>query len=169
MRYLFMSAALLAMMAFASHKASPLVVTSTSFANNGSIPLKYSCEGDKVNPPLQITNVPSNAKSLALILHDPDAARPGGFTHWVMWNIDPMGNIPADFKGAVQGLNGTKQPGYIGMCPPTGTHHYHFMVYALDIMLDINKNTDKDGLEKSIQGHIISQGELVGLYKKANQ
>ena len=166
MRYLFMSASLLAMMAFASYKASPLVVTSTSFSDGGSIPLKYSCEGDKVNPPLQITHVPPDAKSLALILHDPDAAKPGGFTHWVIWNIDPKGDIPEDFKGAVQGLNGAKQPGYIGMCPPTGTHHYHFMVYALDVVLDINKNSDQEALEKSMQGHIVSQGELVGLYKK---
>jgi len=91
----------------------------------------------------------------------------GGFTHWVVWNIN-VGDIPEGFKGADQGMNGAKQHGYKGMCPPTGTHHYHFMVYALDTKLDIDKNTDKAGLEKSIQGHILSQGELVGLYKKVN-
>lgn len=157
--------------AITSFSNSPkLKITSTSFANNGSIPSKYSCEGEEASPPLLISDIPSGTKSLAIILHDPDAPREGGFTHWVVWNIDPgNNNIPENFKGAQQGLNGAGQPGYKGMCPPSGTHHYHFMVYALDTKLDIDKKTDKAGLEKSMQGHILAQGDLVGLYKKTKQ
>ena len=146
-----------------------LTVTSTSFTNNGNIPSKYSCEGSQASPPLTIKGVPSGAKSLAMILHDPDAPMPGGFTHWVVWNIPTDGIIPEDFKGAEQGFNGAKKSGYIGMCPPSGTHHYHFKVYALDTRLTIDRNTDKAGLEKAITGHILAEGEIVGLYAKMKQ
>jgi Raf kinase inhibitor-like YbhB/YbcL family protein len=145
-----------------------LKVTSPAFANNGAIPTKYSCEGEEVSPPLSIADIPAGAKSLAVILHDPDAARQGGFTHWVVWNIDVAANtLPENFKGAEQGLNGAGKQGYKGMCPPTGTHHYHFMVYALDTKLSIDAATDKAALEKSMQGHILARGELIGLYKKS--
>ena len=143
-----------------------LKISSAVFPDNGMIPSKYSCEGVNASPPLHISGIPAGTKSLALILHDPDAPMAGGFTHWVMWNIDVNGEIPENFKGAAQGLNGAGKPGYYGMCPPSGTHHYHFKVYALDIKLDIDKNTDKAGLEKTIQGHVLAEGELVGLYKK---
>ena len=146
---------------------SGLIITSTSFVNNGSIPAKYSCEGEEVNPPLLISNIPSGTKSLAIILHDPDAPVNGGFTHWVVWNIEPGDNkIPENFKGAEQGLNGAGQQGYKGMCPPSGTHHYYFRVYALDTKLDLNKKTNKASLEKSMHGHVLAKGSLVGLYKK---
>jgi len=157
--------------AIASFSNSPsLKITSTAFTDNGNIPSKYSCEGEEVSPPLTISGAPSGTKSLAIILHDPDAPRQGGFTHWVVWNIEPDENtIPENFKGAEQGLNGANQSGYKGMCPPSGTHHYHFMVYALDTKLDIDKKTDKEGLEKNMKGHILAQGDLVGLYKKTKQ
>jgi len=145
-----------------------LGVSSTSFANNADIPSKYSCEGAEVSPPLTVSNIPAGAKSLAIILHDPDAPVEGGFTHWVVWNIEPANSkISENFKGADQGLNGANKPGYKGMCPPSGTHHYHFMVYALDAKLTLDKNTNKALLEKAMQGHILAQGELVGLYKKS--
>jgi len=147
-----------------------LKVSSTAFANNSAIPMKYSCEGEEVSPPLSISDIPDGAKTLAIIVHDPDAPRAGGFTHWVVWNIDVADKtLPENFKGAQQGLNGAGQTGYKGMCPPTGTHHYHFMVYALDTKLSIDPKTDKAGLEKGMQGHILAQGELVGLYKKTKQ
>ncbi len=92
----------------------------------------------------------------------------GGFTHWVVWNIGTDGNIPESYNGAEQGLNGMKQNEYKGMCPPSGTHHYHFMVYALDKKLDLEKTTDKAALEKAMKGHILAKGDLVGLYKKAS-
>jgi len=148
--------------------STSLKITSSAFSNNGNIPMKYTCEGEQVNPPLDITGTPSGTKSLALIVHDPDAPMKGGFTHWVVWNIDPSTtSIPEAFNAGEQGLNGAQKTGYIGMCPPTGTHHYHFMVYALDTKLDISKQTGKGGLEKAMKGHILAQGELVGLYKKS--
>jgi Raf kinase inhibitor-like YbhB/YbcL family protein len=155
------------MASFASQ--TKLTVTSSSFTDNGNIPSKFTCEGTQASPALNITGVPSGAKSLALILNDPDAPMPGGFTHWVMWIIPTDGNTPENFKGAEQGFNGAKKAGYIGMCPPTGTHHYHFKVYALDTQLTLDKSTDKGGLEKAMTGHILGQGEIVGLYAKMNQ
>ena len=157
--------------AITSFSDSPVLkITSTSFVNDGPIPAKYSCEGEDVSPPLLISNIPSGTKSLAIILHDPDAPMKGGFTHWVVWNIEPGDNkISENFKGARQGLNSAGQPGYAGMCPPSGTHHYHFMVYALDTKLNIDIKTNKAGLEKSMQGHVLAQGDLVGLYKKNKQ
>ena len=143
-----------------------LAVSSSSFKNNGIIPVKYSCEGEQASPPLQITGIPEGTRSLALIVHDPDAPKVGGFTHWVMWNMDVNGTIPENFKGAVQGLNGKKETGYTGMCPPSGTHHYQFRVYALDAKLELDQHTDKAALEKAMKGHIIAQGDLVGLYQK---
>ena len=143
-----------------------LIVTSASFGNNGLIPLKYSCEGAQVSPPLHIGNIPAEAKSLALIVHDPDAPIKGGFTHWVLWNIDVNGDIPEGFGGGIAGLNGAQQNKYYPMCPPSGTHHYHFMVYALDTKLQLSNITNRAGLEHAIQGHILAEGELVGLYKK---
>ena len=144
-----------------------LAVTSAAFKNNSIIPSKYSCEGKETNPPLKVSNVPSTAKSLALILHDPDAPMKGGFTHWVMWNINVDGDISEFFTNATQGLNSAKQKGYKGMCPPSGTHHYHFMVYALNERLELDPaTTDKASLEQAMEGHILAHGDLVGLYKK---
>lgn len=168
LRTLTIAATVVAITSFSKNPV--LKITSTSFVMNGSIPVRYSCEGEEVNPSLLIANIPSGTKSLAIILHDPDAAMTGGFTHWVVWNIEPGDNkIPENFKGAEQGLNGAGQQGYKGMCPPSGTHHYHFMVYALDTKLDLDKKTNKTALEKSMQGHILAEGDLVGLYKKIKQ
>jgi Raf kinase inhibitor-like YbhB/YbcL family protein len=161
-----LSAAAMALAALSFTGVAGLVVKSAAFTENGMIPSDYSCDGKEVSPPLNISNIPANTKSLAIILHDPDAPMQGGFTHWVVWNIAPDGNIPEDFKGADQGLNGTGQAGYKGMCPPSGTHHYHFKIYALDTKLDLDKKTDKAALEKSMQGHILADADFVGLYKK---
>ena len=148
--------------------APGLKITSSAFSGNGNIPMKYTCEGQQVSPPLEISGVPAGTKSLALIVHDPDAPMEAGFTHWVVWNIDPsIGKIPEGFKGAAQGFNGAKKTGYIGMCPPSGTHHYHFMVYALDTRLQINKNSNKDELDNAMKGHVLAHDDFVGLYKKS--
>jgi hypothetical protein len=144
-----------------------LTVTSSAFTDGGMIPSKYTCEGTETSPPIKVTDIPAGTKSLALIVHDPDASAPGGFTHWVVWNLDVNGMIPEDFKSGVQGLNGTNKSGYKGMCPPTGTHHYHFKVYALDVVLNIDKASNKAALEKAMDGHILGEGEIVGLYAKA--
>ncbi|HTR28720.1 MAG TPA: YbhB/YbcL family Raf kinase inhibitor-like protein [Puia sp.] len=143
-----------------------LTITSPAFDANAMIPVKFTCEGASVSPALHIGKLPSQTKSLAIIVHDPDANRPGGFTHWVVFNIDPAADIPEGFKGGVQAMNGAGKPGYMGPCPPSGTHHYHFMVYALDTRLRIGDDSRKADLEKAMEGHILAQGELVGLYKK---
>jgi Raf kinase inhibitor-like YbhB/YbcL family protein len=143
-----------------------LTVTSPAFGANTMIPAKYTCQGASVSPALHIGDLPAQTKTLAIILHDPDAGRPGGFTHWVAFNIDPTQDIPEGFKGGVQALNGAGKAGYIGPCPPTGVHHYHFMVYALDARLDLSAQAGKADLEKAMQGHILAQGDLVGLYEK---
>ncbi len=152
------------MASFTNHTG--LTVTSVSFKNNGLIPTKFTCEGEDINPALQIGNIPSGAKSLALILQDPDAPMKGGFTHWVMWNMPTDGAIPENYKGAEQGMNSARKMGYYGMCPPSGTHHYLFKVYALDTKPELPVSTDKAALEMAMKGHILAEGELTGLYKK---
>ena len=164
--FILSSLLLIAAIAIAFAPAKELKVTSSAFVNDGMIPSKYSCQGAEVSPPLHIEGIPSSAKSLALIAQDPDAPMKGGFTHWVMWNIETDGTIPEDFKGAQQGYNGARSAGYKGMCPPSGTHHYHFTVYALDTKLNLSNTTGKDALEQAMKGHIIATGRLTGLYKK---
>lgn len=146
-----------------------MLLISPSFEDNAPIPKKFTCDGANINPELQIENVPENAKSLALIMHDPDAPMPGGFTHWVAWGIPPktglikQESVPA---GSMEGLNGAKKRGYTGPCPPSGTHHYEFHLYALDAKLDLPAATGKKELETAMEGHIVMQTELVGLYKR---
>lgn len=144
-----------------------LQVSSPSFKADSMIPLKYTCEGQNINPAVSVKNIPHLAKSLALILDDPDAPN-GGFVHWVMWNIDPSGAINENSAPGTQGKNGAGSNKYLGPCPPTGVHHYHFRVYALDAKLDLKDATDKAALEAAMKGHVLASGELVGLYKKAN-
>jgi Raf kinase inhibitor-like YbhB/YbcL family protein len=143
-----------------------LTVSSPAFGANTMIPVKFTCEGASVSPALHLGELPPQTKSLAIIVHDPDAGRPGGFTHWVAFNIDPVQDIPEGFNGGMQALNGAGKAGYMGPCPPTGTHHYHFMVYALDTRLGLTAQTGKAELEKAMDGHILAQGDLIGLYKK---
>jgi len=145
-----------------------LRISSPEFKNNGPIPSKYTCDGADVNPPLMIENVPSSAKSLALIVDDPDAPV-GTWVHWVLWNIDPSTNairenaLPA---GALQGLNDFRKSDYGGPCPPSGTHRHFFKLYALDITMSLGPKTKKAELEHAMKGHIVAQGELIGLYRR---
>ena len=149
-----------------------MLLTSPSFNDSEIIPRKFTCDGGDINPEFQIQNVPAAAKSLALIMHDPDAPDPAapwpdGFTHWVVWNMHPatvfikQESIP---PGGVEGRNGGGRNNYIGPCPPSGTHHYHFRLYALDDIMDIPTTSGKTELEKAMKGHIIEETELVGLY-----
>ncbi len=148
-----------------------MILISPSFNDGEMIPRKFSCEGGDINPELQIQNVPAEAKSLTLVLHDPDAPREGGFTHWVVWNISPatvlikQESIP---PGSVEGRNGAGRNSYIGPCPPSGTHHYHFQLYALDGTLEIPATSGKAELEKAMEGYILEKTELVGIYSKSN-
>ena len=145
-----------------------LQITSPAFQNNDNIPSKYMCDGSDINPALVIENCPPGTKSLALICDDPDAPM-GTWVHWVIWNIPPSvkeikeNTVP---QGAVEGMNDFRRHRYGGPCPPSGTHRYFFKVYALDTMLTINPNSTKVDLEKAMQGHILAQGQLIGLYKR---
>jgi Raf kinase inhibitor-like YbhB/YbcL family protein len=141
---------------------------SSAFGNNQSIPAKYTCDDGNVNPPLQISEVPAAAKSLVLIVGDPDAAS-GNWSHWLVWNIDPTtreiteNSVPI---GASEGRTDSGKPGYDGPCPPSGTHRYFFILSALDTVLDLSSDADKTDLEKAMDGHTIDQATLIGLYAK---
>lgn len=145
----------------------PMKLSTTAFENNANIPSEFTCDGKNSSPEFQISNIPSATKSLALIMHDPDAPMDGGFTHWVMWNISPQTTTIMKNKtpaGALVGYNSTGKGQWTGPCPPSGTHHYQFMLFALDKELALPANTNKSDLEKAIAGHILEQTTLVGLY-----
>lgn len=142
-------------------------IWSSAFADKEAIPSRYTCDGDDINPPLQF-DVPSSAKSLALIVDDPDAPR-GTWVHWVVWNIDPnTSEIKEDSvpKSSRQGINDFGNMSYGGPCPPSGTHRYFFKLYALDVSLNIPSRSAKADLEKAMQGHIIERAEMIGLYRR---
>ena len=151
-----------------SGKGITLRVTSPAFEKNKTIPTKYGCDGSNVNPSVKIENVPTEAKSLALVLDDKDAPR-GTYVHWVLWNIDPSvrdikeNSVP---EGAIQGTNDFKKNHYGGPCPPTRPHKYALIVYALDARLNLDPKSGKADLEKAMEGHIIAQGQLMGVYKR---
>ncbi|MBI3035803.1 YbhB/YbcL family Raf kinase inhibitor-like protein [Candidatus Woesearchaeota archaeon] len=142
-------------------------LTSTAFTHNGAIPSEYTCDGYDLSPPLSIGDVPANAKSLALIMDDPDAPV-GTWDHWVVFNIPTTtkeiskGTEP---KG-VAGRNSWGRTGYGGPCPPSGTHRYFFKLYALDTTLNLPEGSAKKELEKAMQGHIVAQAHFMGTYKR---
>lgn len=139
-------------------------ISSKDFDYNGTIPAKFTCKGD-INPSLEFEDVPDGTKSLALIVDDPDAPK-GNWTHWVVWNIDPAtrqieeNSIP---RGAMEGMTSSGTSGYAGPCPPSGTHHYHFKLYALDAPLDLPPTADKSQLGRTMINHVITQTDLVGV------
>ncbi len=144
-------------------------IISPNFQNNSTIPAKYTCQGENISPELHFFNIPINAKSLVLIMDDPDAPNQT-FTHWIMWNIEPTTKILKENIGpnfAVQGLNSAQTNQYIGPCPPSGIHRYFFTIYAIDSLLDLPQNTNKEGLLKALEGKIIDKNQLMGTYKKS--
>jgi Raf kinase inhibitor-like YbhB/YbcL family protein len=147
--------------------AATLQVSSPSFPANGMIPSKYTCEGSSTNPPISVQHIPDGTKTLALTVFDPEAPS-GGMLHWIMWNIPPSDSIGENSAPGSQGKNGKGDNSYTGPCPPSGTHHYHFTVYALDTRLDLDKASGMAGLQDAMKGHILASGELIGLYKKSN-
>ena len=142
-------------------------LTSLVFTEGGRIPSKYTCEGLNISPDLSIGNLPANTKSLAIIVDDPDA--PGGnWDHWIVWNMAPNTATIAENSvpnGAVEGRNDFRKTEYGGPCPPRGVHHYQFKLYALDVTLDLLR-ANKNDLEKAMQGHVLDQATLVGLYSR---
>lgn len=145
-----------------------MIITSSAFNNGDMIPLKFTCDGGDINPELLIQNVPAEARSLALIIHDPDAPVAGGFAHWTVWNIDPKKAVIKEESispGSVEGENSAGWVGYMGPCPPPGApHHYHFQLYALDTVLNLPIGAPVTALQKEIAVHSIASAELIGLY-----
>jgi len=157
-----------------------LRLASPAFAQGAPIPVQFSCDGAGKSPELDISGAPPGTKEFALIVHDPDANGPTGFTHWVLYNLaagaagsagtvridagaSPGGTLPA---GATEGDNGSGKLGYTGMCPPKGTaaHHYHFRLYALDAQLQLPAGQTKEQVEAAMGEHILSQTDLVGVF-----
>jgi len=154
-----------------------ITLKSTAFGNNERIPVKYTGEGDDVSPPLEWSEPPAGTKSFALVCDDPDAPR-GTWDHWVLWNLpaslrklpENVARTPElpDLGGAVQGNNSWPHMGYNGPMPPPkhGTHHYNFVLYALDTTLNLAPGADKKALLAAMKGHILGQGKLTGTYSR---
>jgi Raf kinase inhibitor-like YbhB/YbcL family protein len=157
-------------------EVATIKVTSPAFEEGGMIPEQYTCDGDSISPPLRWEAVPDGTKSIALIVDDPDA--PGRtFVHWVLYDLPPdvqelPENLPHDKGfpiGGEQGINNTDQLGYLGPCPPSGTHRYFFKLYALDEKLNLPAGETKSRLLKAMEGHILGQGQLLGRYKSSRR
>ena len=151
---------------FNMNAASSISVSSPAFQGGGDIPAKFTCNGTNVSPELQISGIPNDAKSLVLIVDDPDAPR-GLFTHWIVWNIDPKTTRVAENSAPASGVQGTNDFGkrnYGGPCPPSGTHRYFFKIFALDTKLELKPSARRTELDAAIRGHVLAQGELMARY-----
>lgn len=152
-----------------------MTLTSSAFVEGSTLPEKYTCEGTDISPPLQWSGVPKEAKSLALIVDDPDAPDPAApkitWVHWVLYNIPPnvtnfaedIGSLPA---GTCEGVNDWERTGYSGPCPPVGCHRYCFKLYALDTLFDIQSPPTKAQLAKAMQGRVLAEATLVATYQR---
>lgn len=149
---------------------STLTLTSDAFANNETIPVTYSCNGGGTSPALAWSGAPAGTETFALIVHDPDAPLPGGFTHWIVMDLPASASsLPAAVPaGDTIAGGGTQLTAYRGMCPPVGAppHHYYFRLYALGSPVDLNPDPTKDSVEAAMQGHILAQTNLVGLFSR---
>ena len=148
-------------------------LTSPAFTEGGMIPAQYTCNGADISPPLAWEEVPEVAKSLALIVDDPDAPV-GTWVHWVLYNLpastrELKENITKTKilpDGAMQGTNDFRKIGYNGPCPPGGTHRYFFKLYALDEMVDLNPGARKKDLVDAMKGHILAECQLMGKFSR---
>jgi Raf kinase inhibitor-like YbhB/YbcL family protein len=156
----------------AENPKTNLKITSPAFQDGGDIPERFTGDGRdtprNINPALRISGVPAEAKSLVLIVDDPDA--PGGvFTHWLVWNIDPKTTEIAEHsapRGAMWGLNDFGGDSYNGPQPPSGTHRYYFKIFALDQRLSLRLGAKRKELDAAMRGHVIAQGQLMGRFTK---
>lgn len=159
--------------------AMTLILTSTAFQHRGEIPGRHTCDGEDISPQLVWTGVPVGTQSLVLIVDDPDAPDPAApkmtWVHWILYNLPPDArDLPEGMavsrlpSGTLQGLNDWGRPGYGGPCPPVGTHRYFHKLFALDVRLPDLGLPAKAALEKAMQGHVLAQGELMGLYQRAS-
>jgi hypothetical protein len=152
-------------------------LSSSAFAAGGDIPTRYTCEGEDISPPLAWSAPPAGAKSLALIMDDPDAPDPRApkttWTHWVVYNLPPAaGTLPEGVNrsglpaGAREALNDWQRPGYGGPCPPIGRHRYFTRLFALDVVLPDLGRQGRAQVLAAFAGHVLAQAELIGLYQK---
>ncbi|MFA7243900.1 MAG: YbhB/YbcL family Raf kinase inhibitor-like protein [Patescibacteria group bacterium] len=145
-----------------------MIITSPDFQEGEKIPEIYTCDGNDIAPDIIVDDVPDEAKSLALIMDDPDAPM-HTWTHWIAWNIPPgtkkikEGMTP---EGTIEGITSAGNAGYHGPCPTEGEHRYFFRFYALDTMLKISEESDRHKVEQAMSGHIIETSDLMGLYEK---
>jgi hypothetical protein len=152
-------------------------LSSSAFQQARSIPIKFTCDGENVSPALSWKGAPAQTKSFALIMHDPDAPRAGGFTHWVLYGIPAsVAELPSNLPHAeqvagvcVQGKNDSGQIGYTGPCPPSGTHCYQVRLYALDAELNLKPGASLQQLQQAMRGHVLEQAELTGTYARTAQ
>lgn len=142
-------------------------LTSTEFVDGGTIPTRYTCDGEGISPPLEIADVPAGAQTLALICDDPDAPS-GIWDHWLVWNIpSTITHIPAGgAAGGQEGMNSWPKQGYGPPCPPSGEHRYYFRLYALDTRLDLPSTAGRQQLEAAMAGHLLERAELMGRYRR---
>lgn len=142
-------------------------LTSPAFNHSTQIPVKYSCDGQDISPPLAWRDIPEGTQSLALVMDDPDAPA-GTWVHWILFNLPPdLGELPEQTSlpdNAQVGKNNWGRTDYGGPCPPSGTHRYFFKLYALDTTLNLDSPPDKTQLLQAMEGHILAQAELMGTY-----
>ncbi len=158
-----------------------LVLESSAFRNGAAVPKRQTCDGTDLSPPLDWSGVPANAKSLALIVDDPDAPDPAApvrvWVHWVVYNLPPSATSLAEGatgkampEGAREALNDGGQRGYSGPCPPKGRHRYFHKLYALDTVLpELGAHAGKAELERTMAGHVLAEAELVGTYARSHE
>jgi Raf kinase inhibitor-like YbhB/YbcL family protein len=158
-------------------KSMSMSITSSAFAHNGKIPRRSTCEGHDLSPPLSWQGIPPDAKSLVLIVDDPDAPDPAAprmtWVHWLLYNLPvDCGSLPEGLQvppeGALEGLNDWNRTGYGGPCPPIGRHRYFHKLYALDVRLPDLQRPDKVQLETAMRGHVIGEAQLIGTYQKGD-
>lgn len=143
-------------------------IVSSAFENNTKIPSKYTCDGENVNPPLSFLDIPANTKSLVLIMDDPDAPM-GTFVHWVLFNLNPKtseikeNSIP---QSAALGKTSVGKAGYVGPCPPSGTHRYFFKLFAINKVLPLTSDVEKQTVEEAMKDSILDKAEIIGLYSR---
>lgn len=152
-------------------------ITSSAFENDEAIPVRFTCDGDDVSPPLRFEDVPENASTLALIVDDPDAPAKT-WVHWLVWGVPadirelpegiPTDGVVEDFQGIRQGKNDFDRIGYGGPCPPPGhgTHHYRFTLYAMDRHIDLDAGATREALDRRLEDGVIAEARLVGTYER---
>ena len=149
-------------------KQQVLNISSTAFNSEGNIPAKYTCDGEDINPPLTVSDIPEDAQTLAIIMEDPDAPK-GIFTHWLVWNIRKSQHIKEHTNPGISGNNSAGKTGYHGPCPPSGSHRYYFHVYALNDELDLHVGADRASLEDAMKDHILAQGSIMAHYQRTGK